>query len=133
MDEREVRSWFQAYLADFIALYRGDSDDVRRVLDYYGGPTIISTDAGSVLLTDEDQVLAAARQQIAAMRAAGYDRSQQLSAATTVVNRTCALHRAAFARLRADGTEITRVDATFVITDSPAGRRISAFLRHSAS
>jgi hypothetical protein len=76
-------------------------------------------------------VLAAARQQTAGMRAAGYDRSEELSAATTVVNRTCALHRATFARLRADGTEITCVDTTYVIADGPAGRRISALLAHS--
>ncbi|MGZ4616224.1 MAG: DUF6841 family protein [Actinomycetes bacterium] len=132
MDERSVSSWFRAYLADFIALGRGGTDDVRRLLAHYGVPILISTDSGSAFLTDEDQVLAAARQQIAGMRAAGYHRSEELSAATTVVNRTCALHRAAFARLLADGTEIARVNTTYVITDGPAGRRISALLGHSA-
>ncbi|WP_448624811.1 DUF6841 family protein [Geodermatophilus sp. URMC 64] len=132
MDELSVRSWFQAYLADFIALGRGDDDDARRLLAHYGVPLLVSTDSGSVSLSDEDLVLAAARQQIAGMRAAGYDRSEELSAATTVVNRTCALHRAAFVRLRADGSEIARVDTTYVITDGPAGPRISALLGHSA-
>lgn len=131
MDEREVTSWFQAYLADFIALGRGDSDDVRRLLAHYGVPMIVSTDSGCFFLNDEEQVLAAAQQQITGMRAAGYDRSEGLSAATIVVNRTCALHRAAFARLRADGTEIARVETTYVITDGPGGRRISALLAHS--
>jgi hypothetical protein len=36
MDERGVRSWIQADLADFIALGRGDSDDVRCLLHHYG-------------------------------------------------------------------------------------------------
>lgn len=133
MDERGVRSWFQAYVADFVALGRGDSDDVRCLLQHYGVPMIISDDSGCVFLTDQDQLLAAVQPWIAALRAAAYDRSQELLAGTTVVNRTCALHRAAFARLRADGTEINRVDTTYVITDSPTGRRISALLGHSAS
>jgi hypothetical protein len=133
VDEREVTSWFQAYLADFIALGRGDRDDVRRLLEHYGVPLIVSTDADCFFLTDEEQVLAAAERQIAGLRANGYDRSEGLSAATVVVNATCALHRAAFARLRADGTEIARVETTYVITDGPAGRRISALLAHSGA
>jgi hypothetical protein len=133
VDERDVRSWFQAYLADFIALGRGDSDDVRLLLAHYGVPLIVSTDSGCSFLASEEQVLATARQQITSMRAAGYDRSEERSSATVVVNRTCALHRAAFARLRADGTEIARVETTYVITDGPAGRRISALLAHSGA
>ena len=132
MDENGVVSWFQAYLADFIALGRGEEDDAERLLAHYGVPLLFSSDSGSVVLADEDQVLDAVRQQIAGMRAAGYDRSVELSAATTVVNRTCALHRAAFARLRADGAEISRVDTTYVITDGPTGPRIRALLGHSA-
>jgi hypothetical protein len=133
MDERTVARWFRGYLADFVALGRDDEDDVRRLLAHYGVPLLISTDSGSVSLSDEDQVLAAARQQIAGMRAAGYDRSEVLSSATTVVNRTCVLHRAAFTRLRADGTEIARVDTTYLITDGPTGPRIAALLGHSAA
>ena len=130
MDERDLLAWHAGYLADFAALGRGDTDDVDRLLAWYGVPTILSTDAGCTVLADAAQVVAAARQQVEGLRAAGYDRSAPLSSATTVVNRTCALHRAAFARLRADGTEIGRVDTTYVVTDGPAGRRISALLVH---
>ena len=133
MDDRDIASWFQAYLSDFIALGRGDSDDVGRLLAHYGVPLTVSTDAGCSFLASEEHVLAAARQQVTGMRTAGYDRSEQLSAATTVVNETCALHRAAFARVRADGTEISRVLTTYVITDGPGGRRISALLVHSGA
>jgi hypothetical protein len=31
MDADEARRWFDSYLADFIALDRGDLDDVRRI------------------------------------------------------------------------------------------------------
>jgi uncharacterized NTF2-like protein DUF6841 len=131
MDELEVKRWFDAYLADFVALGRGDTDDVRLVLGYYGVPLLLSSDAGSMVLLDEAQVLEAARQQIDGMRSAGYDRSDQLGAETTVLNRSCAIHRGRFSRLRADGTEIARLEATYLITEGAAGRRISAIVLHS--
>lgn len=131
MDADEARRWFNSYFAEFVALGRGDLDDVRRILDHYGVPLLLSTDAGSAVLTDEDQVLAVARQQVDGMRSAGYDHSEELTGETTVLNRTCATHRGRFTRLRADGTEIAQVEATYVITDGAAGRRISAIIVHS--
>jgi hypothetical protein len=130
MDTGDVRRWFAAYLADFVALGRGDLDDVRRILDHYGVPLIVSTGAGTRFLTDEEQVLAFARQQVEGMRAAGYDRSDELVAETTLLNASCAVHRGRFARLRADGSEISVVEVTYLITDGPAGRRISALIVH---
>ena len=133
MDERGVREWFGAYLNDFVALGRGDTQDVRRLLVHYGVPFLISTDAGTTALTDEAQVLAMARQQVAGMRAAAYDRTEELNAETIVLNGSCAAHRAQFARLRADGSEISRLEVTYLITDRPEGRRISALVVHSPS
>jgi hypothetical protein len=133
MDEHEATSWFGEYLAEFIALGRGDVDDARVLLERYAVPLIVSTDAGCSVLADEEQVLALVGQQISGMRAAGYDRSEQLSATTVVVNDTCVLHRAAFARVRADGSEIGRVETTYLLTDGSVGRRISALLLHSAA
>jgi hypothetical protein len=131
MDADEARRWFNSYFAEFVALGRGELDDVRRILDHYGVPLLLSTDAGSAVLTDEDQVLAAARQQVDRMRSVGYHHSEELTAETTVLNRTCAIHRGRFARLRADGTEIEQVEATYLITDGAAGLRISAMIVHS--
>lgn len=132
MDNIEVKRWFDSYLAEFAALGRGDTDDVRRILTYYGVPLLLSSDAaGSMVLTDEAQVLAAAQQQIDGMRSAGYERSNELAAETTVLNRACAAHHGRFSRVRANGTEIAQLEATYLITDSPAGRRISAIVVHS--
>lgn len=129
MDELEVRRWYDAYLVEFAALGRGDVDDVRRILAYYGVPMLFSTDAGTTMLADEAQVLAAAQQQFDGMRSSGYDRSEPLGAAdTTVLNRSCAVHRAGFARLTADGAEISRLEATYLITDTTVGRRMSALV-----
>ena len=131
MDEADVERWFAAYLADFIALGRGDSDDVRRILAHYGVPMILSTDAGCMILTTEEQVLAAAKQQIDGMRSAGYDRSDELAAETAILNRSCAVRRGRFARLRADGTGISQLEATYLITEGAAGHHISAIIVHS--
>jgi hypothetical protein len=133
MDQDEVRRWFDSYLADFGALGRGELDDVRRILDHYGVPMLVSTDAGSTVLTDEEQVVAVAARQVEGMRAAGYDRSEVLSGETAVLNDTCAIHHGRFARVREDGSEISQVEATYVITDDAPGRRISALIVHSAT
>jgi hypothetical protein len=72
-----------------------------------------------------------ARQQVDGMRVAGYDRTEELDAETVVLNGSCAGHRARFARLRADGSEISRLEVTYLITDRSEGRRISALVVHS--
>jgi hypothetical protein len=131
MNKIEVKRWFDHYLADFVAMGRGEVEDVGHILIYYGIPMITSTDAGCMVLTDEGQVLAAAQQQVDGMRAAGYDHSDVLAAETTVLNRSCAVHHGRFARVRADGTEISQVEATYLINDGAAGRRISALIIHS--
>lgn len=61
MDKVEIERWFSSYLADFVALGRGEVADVRLILAYYGVPMMLTSDAGCLVLTDEAQVLAAAR------------------------------------------------------------------------
>jgi hypothetical protein len=131
MDEADVDRWYATYFAEFVALGRGDLDDPRRVLSHYSVPLVVSTDDSSQLLVDEGQVVAMAQRQFDGMRAAGFDRTDELAAETTVLNRTCALRRGRISRLRADGTEITRFDATYLITDTAVGRRISALVLHT--
>lgn len=132
MDALSVERSFAAYLADFVALGRGDSADLQGLLRHYSVPLLVGTDSGCTALADEGQVLAFARQQIADLRSAEYDRSHQLAAETILLNRSCATHRVRFSRLRYDGTEIARLEATYLITDGAQGRRISAIVVHSA-
>ncbi|HEV7648593.1 MAG TPA: hypothetical protein VGP26_10555 [Actinophytocola sp.] len=131
MDQPEAERWFAAYLADFVKLGRGDITDPRRILDHYGVPMFVSTADGPMFLTDEAQVLGMAGRQIGGMRAEGYDRTEELISSTNVVNDRCAVHQGRFARLRADGSEIARVEVSYVITVGTAGPRISALLVHS--
>ena len=129
MDQADVKKWFDGYVAAFVAIGRGEADE-RRVLDYYAVPFVLSMDDGALHLTDEEQLLAAMGRQFDSMRAAGFDRSDELASETRVLNRTSAIHRGRFARYSTDGAEINRFDSTYLITDGPAGRRIAALIIH---
>jgi hypothetical protein len=130
VDENDVRRWFGEYLDAFAACGRGERD-ADSLLAYYGVPLLLATDDAFVALTSDDQVVVAAQQQIDGMRAADYDHSDVLSSEVTVLNATCALYRGAFSRRCADGAEISRLTVTYLVTDGPVGRRISALALHT--
>ena len=124
----EVREWFEHYLRVYAACCRGDSDDPRQLLEYFGVPLLLTTDETAVALTSEDDVVAALGQQVDRLRAAGYARTDTLESETTILNASTALHRARFAWLRADDSEIARMGLAYVITHGVSGRRISALV-----
>jgi hypothetical protein len=99
---------------------------------YYGVPLLLTTDDGFFALTSDDQVVAAVQQQVDGMRAAGYHRSEILGSEVTVLNSTSALYRGTFSRHRSDGGEISRLAATYLVTDGARGRRISVLAVHSS-
>jgi len=130
MDERSVGEWFRSYLDAFAACGRGDSDP-GAMFAYYGVPMMFATDEDFVVGLSEEQVAAAVQTQIDGMLAADYDHSEVLDDETTVLNATSALHTASFSRRRRDESEIGQLTATYLITDGPAGHRISAIAIHS--
>jgi hypothetical protein len=67
------------------------------------------------------------QRQVDRLRAADYARTEILESDVTVLNSTSALQRGSFAWLRRDGSEIGRVSMTYLVTEGPDGRRISAF------
>jgi len=125
-----VRAWFGQYLDAFAACGRGEKDTAS-LLAYYGVPLLLTTDAGFFALMSEDQVVIAVRQQVDGMRAAAYDRSEVLDSEVCILNSTSALYRGTFSRRRSDGSEISRLAATYLVTDGSIGRRISALVVHS--
>ena len=131
VDVAGMRAWFDEYLAAFAACGRGESDDFRALLRYYGVPLVLTTDEAAIALVTEEEVLNAVGRQIQGMRAAGYQRSEALSSDIVVINATTALQTAEFARQRADGSEIGRLRASYLITAGPSGRRISTLAVHS--
>jgi hypothetical protein len=124
VDDNDVSAWFGDYLEAFAACGRGDSD-TPSLLTYYGVPLLVTTDGGFYPLSSEDEVVASVQQQIDGMRAAGYGRTEVLDSEVTVLNSASALYRATMSRQRSDGDEISRLTATYLVTDGPAGRRIS--------
>jgi hypothetical protein len=130
VDAADIRAWFDDYLNAFAACGRGESDDLRTLLQYWGVPLLLTTDEAAVALTTEEEVLNAVRRQIEGMRAAGYSRSETLSSEVVAINATSALHTAEFSRRRADVCEIGRLRVTYLITVGANGRRISALAVH---
>lgn len=124
----DIRAWFGNYLRAYAAWCRGDTHDISQLLEYYGVPLLLTTDATAVTLTGDDEVADAVGQQIERLRTAGYDRTETLDSETTMINATTALHRADFAWLRAGGSEIARLRVTYVITHADSGHRISALM-----
>jgi hypothetical protein len=127
----DIREFFLAYLAAFSTLARGDRDDVEQLLAFYGVPLLVSSDGRCATLVDEAQVLGNVQHGIDAMRRLDYDRSILVSAETTIVNRSMAFHHVHVSRLLRDGSEIERIESTFLITETPAGRRFAAIVLHS--
>ncbi|MDP3713863.1 MAG: hypothetical protein Q8R60_15410 [Mycobacteriales bacterium] len=130
MPDGDVAAWFHEYLSAFAACGRGERSP-SSVLSYYDTPLLMSTDAALESLTGPDEVLAMVEQQVEAMRAAGYDHSEVLDAQTKIVNAGTAVHYSRFSRRRADGSELSKLAVTYLISRHPTGRRISALLIHS--
>jgi len=130
VDSGDVSQWFGEYLDAYAACGRGRSDTAS-LLAYYGVPLLVTTDDGFFALTSDAQVLAVMQQQVDGMRAAGYSRSEALGSEITVLNATSALYRGTYSWQKSDGEEIRRVTLSYLVTDGPAGRRISALLVHT--
>lgn len=131
VDSADIGRWFGGYLDTFAACARGERD-VDALLGYYGVPLLLTTDDGFFALTSGEQVLAAMRQQIEGMRAAGYAGTRALDSEVTVLNAASALYRGTYVWHRDDGTEIRRVSLTYLVADGEAGRRIPVLAVHGA-
>jgi hypothetical protein len=130
VDRSEVSRWFGEYLEAFAACGRGEAD-VGSLLAYYGVPLLLTTDDGFFALTSGDEIVTAVQGQVDGTRAAGYARSEVLSAEVTVLNSTSALYRGTFSYRTSDDREMRRVTLTYVVTDGAVGRRISVLAVHS--
>ena len=124
-----VADWFDEYLGVFAACGRGEREPAE-VLRYYDVPLLLTTDTGALALPDETAVVGMVTQQADAMRSSGYETTEILASETTRINAVTALYTGDFSRRRADGSEINRLSATYVITARDGGRRISALLVH---
>ena len=127
MERAEVEEWFATYLETYAACGRGE-EDVERLLERYAVPLLLTADAGAVWLTTAADVVAAARQQVEAMRAAGYHRSETLELDVEVLNAGTALVRGRFARVRRDGSEIEQLRTVYLVVKGGQGRRIAALV-----
>jgi hypothetical protein len=131
VDKDRIQAWFAEYLEALAKRGRGESNDLHALLQYYGVPFVVATDDAARTLTTPQDVMGFACQQVEGMRAASYDHTETIDSEITALNATSARYRAAFARRRADGSEIGRLGVTYLITDGPTGLRISAVAIHA--
>jgi hypothetical protein len=130
VDAADVELWFASYLDCFVALGRGDRDDVEALLDFFGVPMLLSAPGGTAWLRDADQLVGVMRAQIEGLRHAGFDRTDVASAETVVLNEGCARYEGRFVRRDARGTEIASFSASYVVADGPEGPRIAVLALH---
>ncbi|MEJ2888734.1 DUF6841 family protein [Actinomycetospora aeridis] len=128
MDTSDVTTWFDAYLDLFVALGRGDRDDVEAILDFYGVPMLLSAPGASGWLHETDQVIGVIRGQVEGLRYAAFDRTVVEDASTVLLNDSCARHEGRFIRLTADATVIADFRGSYLIADGPDGPRIAALV-----
>jgi hypothetical protein len=130
MNGPDVSRWFGEYLDAFAACGRGEKDSAS-LLAYYGVPLLLTTDGGFFAATSKDEVVTAVQGQIDGMRAADYYRSEILDSEVAILNSTSAIYRGTFSRRKRDGTEISRLTATYLVTDGTDARCISVLAVHS--
>jgi hypothetical protein len=127
----DVSEWFGRYVDAFAACCRGEADTAS-LLAFYGVPLVITSDAGSSVLTSGEQVTAMMQRQVDDMLAADYEHSEILDSEVTVLNAVSALYRGLFSRHRRDGGEFSRFTVTYFITEGTAGRRIAVLAAHGS-
>lgn len=131
MQPQSLSQWFDEYLDSFAACGRGETE-TKSLVEFYGVPLMLSTDAGYSGLITQTQVVTAIQQQIDGLRAAAYDRSEIIENKVIALNPTFAVYEGTFSRRRSDGSEIGRPTITYIITEGSLGRRISAIAVHSS-
>jgi hypothetical protein len=100
VDEGALRKWFDEYLETLGACGRGERE-AGALLAYWGVPLCLAVGDVCLTLVGEEEVVAAAQQQMDGLRAAGYHHSDLLALDVDVLNPASALCRAEL--LRKDG------------------------------
>lgn len=131
MTAADVDRRFAQYLATITACGRGERE-AEALLEHFSVPLMFVTDAGVATLASDADVVGALAGQVDGMRASGYDHSDVLDSQTTVLNAFAALHRARLARFRKDGSEIGRLEATYLLAGAPDALLIAALIVHTA-
>ena len=123
--------WLDAYLETFAACGRGEREPAA-LLEHFAPPVLLSTDDVSVVLAEESDIVGWAQGQIDGMRAADFDRIDVLERSGESLNATTELVRGSFVRRRRDGSEISRLAATYLAVKRGESPRIAALVVHSS-
>ena len=120
----ELRIFFRAYNDTFAALSRGERTDGRAMLDFYGVPVAMTSDAGTRVVDDPSVLVATVMATAAELATQDYDRSEQESFSARVVNERTAAVDIGFVRRDRSGSAMGRLHTHFVVVRGDAGWRI---------
>ena len=110
---------------------RSGSDDMQPVVDHFRLPLLLSRDDGAMFATTAEEAGGFVRRQVEAMRAAGGDHTVAEDPEVTVLNATTGLYTTDLSRRRADGTEIGRLRATYLVTRDAQGLGFAGLILHA--
>jgi hypothetical protein len=125
-----VAAWYDEYVAVFAACGRGQQP-VESALDYYAVPLTITTPTTVGSLTTSEAVVAFVQSQVDGMLASRYHHSVVLDGDETPVSPTTTILRRRFSRQRQDGSEISELTVTYVVTTQDGVRRIASLFVHA--
>jgi hypothetical protein len=123
VDTSEIRGWFQGYLDAFASTVK-DPSESGGMLKFWAVPLILAGDDEAQVLTSEGDVLAMGQRTAAGFKSEQFSHSELLDSDLIEINGSTALLRGKFSRRRTDGTEIQRVEYTYLIARSVQGLRI---------
>ena len=129
MPSEDLGQWFDAYIEAFAACGRGERAP-ESLLDHYDPPLLLTTDDVCVRLPGDGEVLEWIKGQVDGMRAADFSRIEVLDRDIEPLNATTTLIGGSFARRRSDGSEIARLDVTYLVVERSGDPSIAALIVH---
>lgn len=131
MDEASVRQWYQEYLNAWASAVHGDLAERERVMSFYAFPLVVTSDRGARVVGSADEMLAFVKREADRLRPDGYSHTVALRADLISLNAKTTIYRGEISRRRTDGSEIARVDASYLIASGANGPRIYVIAGHS--
>jgi hypothetical protein len=119
-------TWFDEYMALFVALGRRDSEDFERLIEYFAVPMTLVIDDAFRSLGSSEEVAAFLRQMIGSMRAVDYGATETVALEVVGLSAGSALVKAELRRHSKSGDSLGGLSVGYLIAQTTTGRRICA-------
>lgn len=123
-----VRAWYGRYLAVFMALARGERDDVAALLDFYAAPLVLATEGRVTIMPTAEAVLELAQSLIVQLRQADYAGSETHRLEARPLHARAAWIEGTFSRRNRAGAIFERFGVAYLVVRPEDGWRIAAIV-----